>query len=134
VFFTDWVGGYFDRNFAVTGWDSGITNGHVAGLSRLLSGSDPGFADMTSDPPDLSLTAGSVCIDRGVGSLARITIDRQPATLTTVARDTVGSAPDLGAFEFLDSNEPPPDQQPPDAPRYRQPFKWVRRRARPGRR
>lgn len=139
VFFTDWGVGYFDRNFAATGWDSGISNGHVAGLNRLISGSDPGFADLASDPPDLSLTADSACIDQGVGSLARITIDRQPAALTTVARSAVGSAPDLGAFEFLDPNEPPPDEPPPDepppdAPRCRRPSKLVLWRPRPGRR
>jgi hypothetical protein len=106
-------------NFGVNYVSPGIANyelpnnsagfsGTINGLSNLLYGdsmgkNNPGFANLAGQ--DFHLAASSFCIDKA-GAQAAATVGAYDVTSqyldpgSSQARVTIGSAPDLGAFEY----------------------------------
>ena len=84
------VTGNFSSNVSANNLSFQDKRGSVSGEGAETSNSwnvgvtDPDFADVTAQPPDLSLSAASPAIDAG----------------SDVGLPFTGSAPDLGAFEY----------------------------------
>ncbi|QDU24182.1 beta strand repeat-containing protein [Urbifossiella limnaea] len=108
---------YFGRNWVNSGYylttASGYTfTGHVGGESNLIAGPgvQPGFTNVSGG--DYHLAAGSAAIDKAgrlAGSAAAYTVTRQfVAPAGSEPRQVVGSASDLGAYEYGNSTSPPP--------------------------
>lgn len=96
-FGTNWV----DKSYVVGGWGY---DGPVTGLSNLKLGTDPGLYGPAAGPAALHPAAGSPVIDAGGAAgpaavayaVGAEYVDPQGSR----ARPVVGTAPDLGAFEF----------------------------------
>jgi parallel beta-helix repeat protein len=99
---------YFGVNWVSAGWQMTVDNsgftGHAGGTADLITGSsqDPGFVNGAGG--DFHLAAGSVAIDasgRVAGNEVPFSLDWEyEDPHTGKQRTVVGSAPDLGAFEY----------------------------------
>jgi fibronectin type 3 domain-containing protein len=108
---------YFGRNWVTPGYylttAAGYTfTGHAAGAGNLLVGAtiDPGFVDLWGG--DYRLATGSACTDVATqlpGTTSAFPVNQEYlAPQSEQARPVIGTAPDLGAFEYGTYTYTPP--------------------------
>ncbi|MBN9518392.1 VCBS repeat-containing protein [bacterium] len=111
-FGSNWVASSF--SWTTTG--SRVFTGHIGGTSNLIvgPGTEPEFVSISG--PDFHLNSGSAAIDKAgrlAGAAALYPLTRQyAAPIGSQPRQVVGSASDLGAFEYGNPNSLPANTAP----------------------